>query len=380
MQKILENKATDLQRTDNLEDLKQLEAILDVTTQQLQSGQTESKIGALNWISLLFTLVMPKMVSHIDKIFPTLLKTLSDSNDEVVILDLRVLALICKPGGNRHFKPFMNSLYRLFSADRSLLQTKGSYIIRQLSVYLSPEDIYRSMAELIQNEKDLKFARLYVEYLNTIMFTAKELHSLRESIKLLETSESKELFVCLYKTWSHSQAPIVALVFLAGCYNHALDLVRVISEQEITIEFLLELDRFVQILESGIFSFLRYELLDPENNGDLVRAIYGLLNLMPQSSAFKLLNDRLKNLPHNPITTNLPTKKLKKSGVGNKNPKEIDFNELLSHFSSIQAQHEKLRLKEVSGDIMTEEETDEHFQKKLNLNETEEFSIVDEEA
>ena len=66
--------------------------------------------------------------------------------------------------------------------------------------------------------------------------------------------ESKELFVCLYKTWSHSQAPIIALVFLAGCYNHALDLVRVISEQEVTIEFLLELDRFVQILESGIFS------------------------------------------------------------------------------------------------------------------------------
>ena len=108
-----------------------------------------------------------------------------------VLQDLRVLALICKPSGNQHFKPFMNSLYRLFSADRSLLQTKGAYIIRQLSVYLSPVDIYRSMAELIQNEEDLKFARLYVEYLNTIMFTAKELQSLRESIKMLETPVSK---------------------------------------------------------------------------------------------------------------------------------------------------------------------------------------------
>ena len=66
--------------------------------------------------------------------------------------------------------------------------------------------------------------------------------------------ESKELFICLYKTWSHSQAPTIALVFLAGCYNHALDLVRLISEQEITLDFLLELDRLVQILESGIFS------------------------------------------------------------------------------------------------------------------------------
>ena len=127
---------------------------------------------------------------HIDKIFPTLLKTLSDSNDEVVIYDLRVLALICKPDGNIHFKPFMKSLYRLFKHDRNLLHTKGPYIIRQLSVYLSSVDIYQSMTEMIEDEQDLKFARLYVEYLNAIMFTAKELYYLREQIKKLETPVS----------------------------------------------------------------------------------------------------------------------------------------------------------------------------------------------
>ena len=95
--------------------------------------------------------------------------------------------MICKPTGNRHFQPLMKSLYGLFSADRHLLETKGAYIIRQLSIYLSPEDIYQSFAEMIQNEKNLKFARLFVEYLNTIMFTAKELHSLRNSIKMLST-------------------------------------------------------------------------------------------------------------------------------------------------------------------------------------------------
>ena len=59
LQIILEKKAKELLDTNDKEDLKQLESILDVATQQLQSGQTESKIGALNWISLLFTLVMP---------------------------------------------------------------------------------------------------------------------------------------------------------------------------------------------------------------------------------------------------------------------------------------------------------------------------------
>lgn len=166
-------------------DLEQLRKILQVATDQLQHGRTESKIGALKWINLLFDVVNPQMACHIDAIFPTLLTTLSDANDEVVILDLRVLAVICKPTSNKHFQALMISLYTLFKADRLLLQTKGAYIIRQLSVYLSPEDIYKSMAEMVQKEKDLKFSRLLVEYLNAILFTTPEVCSLRDSIKHL---------------------------------------------------------------------------------------------------------------------------------------------------------------------------------------------------
>ena len=58
----------------------------------------------------------------------------------------------------------------------------------------------------------------------------------------------------MHKTWSHSGASTLALVFLAGCYDHALDLVHEISLREITVEFLHELDRFIQIMESPIFS------------------------------------------------------------------------------------------------------------------------------
>ena len=52
---------------------------------------------------------------------------------------------------------------------------------------MSAEEIFKSLAEKLQNEEDLKFARLLVEDLNTIMFTAKELQTLRDSIKSLET-------------------------------------------------------------------------------------------------------------------------------------------------------------------------------------------------
>ena len=85
-------------------------------------------------------------------------------------------------------------LFLPIKADRNLLDVKGAYIIRQLSIYLSPEEIYRSLAEMIQEESDVKFARLLVQYLNTIIFTAPELASLRESIKHLNTQVSACLF------------------------------------------------------------------------------------------------------------------------------------------------------------------------------------------
>ena len=84
-----------------------------------------------------------------------------------------------------HFKQFMLSLLKLFSADRSLLEAKGSFIIRQLCVLLSSEDIYRSISELLVLEDNLKFARLMVETLSTILLTSSELFELRTKLKVV---------------------------------------------------------------------------------------------------------------------------------------------------------------------------------------------------
>jgi hypothetical protein len=51
----------------------------------------------------------------------------------VVILNLKVLAELCSSEpetNNPHFRLFLFSLLRLFSADRNLLDSKGSFIIR----------------------------------------------------------------------------------------------------------------------------------------------------------------------------------------------------------------------------------------------------------
>ena len=88
-----------------------------------------------------------------DGTFPALLKTLSDSSDEVIKHDLQLLAQISSSSEESYFKSFMVNLLGLFSTDRRLLDHRGSLIIRQLCLNLNTERIYRTLAEILEKEE-----------------------------------------------------------------------------------------------------------------------------------------------------------------------------------------------------------------------------------
>ena len=52
---------------------------------------------------------------------------------------------------------------------------------------LSPERIYRTLAETIEKEEDLEFASIMVQNLNNNLITAPELADLRKRLRNLET-------------------------------------------------------------------------------------------------------------------------------------------------------------------------------------------------
>ena len=314
-----------------------LPSVMEVLTKQLKQGTVPSKVASLRWIYHLFIQIPVQMFQYIDhsELFPVLLKTLSDTSDEVVILDLEVLAEISSSKTGRvnsstdtspHFKQFMLSLLKLFSIDKNLLENKGSFIIRQLCVLLSSEDIYRSMSELLVLEENLKFARVMVETLSTILLTSSELFELRSKLKDLSASDSCQLFCCLYQVKMGILFQFPKSFFLenicslfrrgatarcppcpcvcwpaatptrgTSCGSSETRFVSRVSRvprvtchvQEVTVDMLTQLDRLVQLLESPIFTFLRMELLDGDN--DLISALYGILMLLPQSEAFNLV-------------------------------------------------------------------------------------------
>lgn len=74
--------------------------------------------------------------------------------------------------------------------------------------------------------------------------------------------------------------------------------------------------------------------MEVERNQYLVRALYGLLMILPQSDAFITLKQRLDCVPNyfNKIS---PVQEKNSEQTDNK----IDFKELLDHFIKVQEKH-----------------------------------------
>ncbi|XP_046631205.1 protein VAC14 homolog [Daphnia pulicaria] len=320
----------------------ELGSVVLVLDQHLTHNSVHTKVAVLKWIEHLLSHLPNSILPHTEKLFPVLLNNLSDPADQVVILTVQALAHIANAKandakGDSYFLKFMKSLLALFSSDNGMQEERWAFIIRQLCVLLSAEDIYRTFAEILIEEKNCRFASVMVETLSTLLLTSSELFPLRRKLKDLSTEESCNLFEMLYKCWCHNPVATVALCLLTQNYLQASNLIRHFGNLEVTVDFLTEIDQLVQLIESPIFAYLRIELLEPEKNGPIVHTLYGLLMLLPQSEAFHTLRRRLECVAHlRPLADD---RNVRQSEDKRPHAKAIDFQKLTDHFVRIQEKH-----------------------------------------
>ena len=236
------------------------------------------------------------MLAINDGTFPALLKTLSDPSEHVVTRDLQLLSQISHNSEDDYFASFMHSLLSLFSTDRRLLEQRGNLIIRHLCVNLNPERIYRTLAEILEKDEDVEFASIMVQNLNNNLITAPELADLRKRLRSLDTKDGQTFFVTLFRSWCHNAVATFSLCLLAQAYEQASNLLLIFADLEITVNLLIQVDKLVHLLESPVFTYLRLQLLEPEKYPYLYKCLYGLLMLLPQSSAFASLKNRLNSV------------------------------------------------------------------------------------
>ena len=258
-----------------------------------------TRVAALRWISMLLEKLPKDMLDHVQRLLPALLKALKDGSDEVVLLTLEVLALISLD--DVHFEGVLQAVMQVFAHDRALLDTRGSLIIRKLCIFLVPERVYIALAGILRREEDLHFASLMVQTLNLILLTATELTDLRALLKTSfqeaggEGARGTAVFTTLYQSWSHNPIATFSLCLLAQAYPLGSALISDFTSVEVTVGFLMQADKLVQLIESPIFIELRLQLLEMGNPQyrALLKSLYGLLMLLPQSAAFHTLRSRL---------------------------------------------------------------------------------------
>ncbi|KAI6127420.1 vacuolar protein 14 C-terminal Fig4p binding-domain-containing protein [Pisolithus croceorrhizus] len=338
---------------DSSGDLFDYQATVNELTIQFLSEHEQTRVAALRWLIMLHQKAPKKILAMDDGTFPALLKTLSDPSEEVIKHDLQLLAQISSSSEESYFKAFMINLLELFSTDRKLLEARGSLIIRQLCLNLNTERIYRTFAEILEKEEDLEFASDIVQKLNTILITSPELAEFRRRLKSLDTrQDGQALFVTLYRSWCHNAVSVFSLCLLAQAYEHASNLLSIFADLEITVAMLVQIDKLVQLIESPVFTYLRLQLLEPERYPYLFKCLYGLLMLLPQSSAFVSLRNRLNAVNAAGFLQIAPKSTVNPLAARSKLARdEIKWQELLSHFRTVQARHEKARRQALGTDL-----------------------------
>ncbi|KAK4990366.1 hypothetical protein LTR50_002540 [Elasticomyces elasticus] len=305
------------------------EAAVNALTLQFLNEHEATRVAALAWLIMLHRKAPRKILAIHDGTFPALLKTLSDPAESVVIRDLLLLSQISKNSDDSYFASFMVNLLKLFCTDRRLLETRGNLIIRQLCLNLSAERIYRTLADCLEKDEDMEFASIMVQNLNNNLITAPELSELRKRLRNLETRVSgvhgidalvgadkstgrPDILHCTVQSLVPQRRGYLFSVLARTSIRPGIqpppDIVstslywRLTSadlhsaELEMTVNMLIQIDKLVQLLESPVFTYLRLQLLEPEKFPHLYKCLYGLLMLLPQSSAFAALKNRLNSV------------------------------------------------------------------------------------
>ncbi|KAA1126559.1 hypothetical protein PGTUg99_027624 [Puccinia graminis f. sp. tritici] len=337
---------------------------VNALTLQFLNEYEETRLAALKWLMMLHNKVPNKILTLEDGTFPALLKTLSDDSEAVIRYDLELLSqislrsLMNTEEEGYYFRHFMWNLLSLFGTDRNLLESRGNLIVRILCKNLNAERIYKSFAEYLEADEDLEFASSMVQNLTLIMITSPELSDMRRKLKQLETKESVQLFTHLYRSFSHNPISTLTLCLLCPmAYEHAFHLLTILAHDlEMTVGLLIQVDKLVQLLESPVFTSLRLQLLEPDKYPFLYKALYGILMLLPQSSAFATLRNRLgavstlgyAHAAPKATTSTLPGSNMNtirglKNALKPADHEAVNWSSLLLHFKALQTKHEKVR-------------------------------------
>ena len=155
---------------------------------------------------------------------------------------------------------------------------------------------------------DLEFVSCFVQQMNNVLLVASETKELRlllqDSIGQTQNTEESDkkaiLFQILLRSFAHNLAAASSLCLWGDAYLTIFSCFQSIDPLDMNLLFYLEIDQLIEMLERPIFRHLHLRMLesddDPTREGSsamLFRCFKSLLMLLPQSTSYAILKDRL---------------------------------------------------------------------------------------
>ena len=150
--------------------------LCQAATSTFVQGNNTAQSAALTWIEMLLSKDADKVMEFDRTILNALLTNLADGSEDAVLkANLNVMARISLQNPKFLRNSVLPGLASLLSQRRPLLESRGAFIIRRLCVFIPPQVIYLSLAEILLDWTDTEFVILMVEVLNLLLLTAVEL-------------------------------------------------------------------------------------------------------------------------------------------------------------------------------------------------------------
>ncbi|CRH02679.1 conserved Plasmodium protein, unknown function [Plasmodium relictum] len=250
-------------------------------------------IMCLQWLIEILIYKSNEIKTYYDHIVVCIFKCLKNDDSKVLLLSLTVLSAMCSTVNNKFnfYEKISENLIILFKSDENLLIHKGKVIVQHISRCLNNKKFYAYLSYLLINENNLKFVNKFVQVLNWVLLTSIETKYLRNVLFL---KKYYNLFSLILIAWFHNPLSAISFLLWLQKYELAYFLCSYLTLIDVDSDFFHQLDNFIFLFESPVFSKQRIHLIYPKNYPFLIKSLMILSLMLPLNTSNNILQKRLQ--------------------------------------------------------------------------------------
>lgn len=290
----------------NLEDLEKiLSSFLDIPLND------SCILLILEWTNQLYNQFESKLFVNEDEYIGKLVHIMPENNKNIIVKILNTLCLICSKQPS-YINLVINLIIQKLYKCQDLIPSCGITILKTLSNTIDIFNIFTIISDQLLKTKDINFVIKLTKTLNMFLLSDKKCQKLRNELSKMRYVISKSnnennnsidnnkidsnLFEKLFCLWAFNPFMTVLLTMYCKYFELSYNLTLELSKMKLQESDYIELCQIVQIFESSIFNSIRIKLIRPKKNIFLVKTLYALLMLLPQSNSFDALNSRIQSI------------------------------------------------------------------------------------